>query len=190
MNDLPKRKPNRLKNYDYSQNGAYFVTICTKDHHEILGSVISVGDAALGVPSVELSEYGEIVEGFIENIAYANPDLHVPFYVIMPNHIHLILVVESRNIEGNGTPRAASPTKMLDAAESTKTLNSAASPTKMLVPKIINALKGLSTKKAGFPLWQRSYHDHIICSEQDYLRIAEYIENNPANWDKDCYYIS
>ena len=64
----------------------------------------------------------------------------------------------------------------------------AASPTKALIPKIINALKGLSSKKAGVSLWQRSYHDHIIRNEADYNRITEYIENNPAHWEEDCFY--
>jgi REP element-mobilizing transposase RayT len=53
----------------------------------------------------------------------------------------------------------------------------------------VNALKGLSTKEAGFPIWQRSYHDHIIRDEEDYLRIAEYIENNPYRWQDDSYYV-
>ena len=190
-NELPKRKPSRLQNYDYSQNGAYFITVCTKDRHEIMGT-ISVGDAALGVPSqndhissqndgtpsVKLSEVGEIVRTFIENIPNTNPGVSVPQYVIMPNHIHLILVVGSgttmplKNTNGvpgdfldgvpgdaDGTPRAASPTKAL-------------------IPKIINALKGLSSKKAGFSLWQRSFHDHIIRNKRitsvlrNILRIA------------------
>ncbi|MCL2644731.1 MAG: transposase [Betaproteobacteria bacterium] len=166
MKELPKRKPNRLQNYDYSRNGAYFVTVCTKDRHETMGTVV-VGDAALGVPFVKLSEYGKVVREFIENIPNANPAVFVPKYVIMPNHIHMILIVELENTDG--TPRAASPTKAL-------------------IPKIINTLKGLSSKKAGFSLWQRSFHDHIIRNETDCRYIAEYIENNPVNWEKDCFF--
>jgi len=194
---LPKRKPNRLQNYDYSQNGAYFITVCTKDRHEILGTVV-VGDAALGVPSeenpgvpyinpgvpsVKLSEYGEIVRTFIDNIPNTNPAVFVPKYVIMPNHIHLILMVEFGNTDGvqgvltNGMPRVL-----------TNGTPRAASPTKALIPKVINGLKGLSSKKSGFSLWQRSFHDHIIRNEADYSRIAEYIENNPANWETDCFF--
>ena len=165
----------------------------TQDKHQILGKITNehapVGDAALGVPShaalgtssvnshisqIQLSEIGEIVRTFIENIPNTNLGVFVPKYVIMPNHIHLILVVELENTNGtpgnmNGTPRAASPTKAL-------------------IPKIINSLKGLSSKKIKFPLWQRSFHDHVIRNEADYNRIAEYIENNPANWEKDCFF--
>ena len=128
MKELPVRRPNRLKGYDYSKNGVYFITICTKNRHEILGKGI-VGDAALGVPaSVELTEYGETVKGFIENVSIATPEVIVSNYTIMPNHIHLILVM---NLPPCGTPRAASPTKAL-------------------VPKIVNAIKGLSSKEAGY----------------------------------------
>jgi len=165
MNDIPKRKTNRLKEYDYSQNGAYFITVCTKNHSELFGHI--VGDAALGVPTVYLSECGKIVRGQIENIPKANPIVRIPYQVIMPNHIHMILVIEMKN--ENGTPKAASPTKAL-------------------VPVIINALKGLSSKSIGFPIWQRSFHDHIIRNQDDYNRIAEYIENNPARWAEDRYY--
>jgi len=166
MRELPIRKPNRLKGYDYSKNGAYFITVCVKNKHEMLGNVV-VGDAALGVPFVKQSLYGEIANSFVKNIPKANPGTSVPHYVIMPNHIHLILLVCMTN--DDGTPRAAYPTKQL-------------------IPKIINALKGLSSKKAGFSLWQRSYHDHIIRNENEYNRIAEYIDNNPMLWENDCFY--
>jgi hypothetical protein len=88
-------------------------------------------------------------------------------YIIMPNHVHFIIIVDLEN----------------GAAE-----NGAVSPTKAIVPRIVNAIKGLSSKKAGFSLWQRSYYDHIIRNQDDYDRIAEYMENNPANWLEDCFY--
>ena len=157
-----ERKGNRLAGYDYSQNGANFITICAKDNTQIFGH-IRVGDGPLAVPHVQLSHNGKIVDTFIQNIPKTNDALSVPHYVIMPNHVHLILVIQA---QGSGTPRAASPT----------------------VAKVVNALKGLSSKKAGFSLWQRSYHDHIIRNEKSYLMIAEYIENNPAQWAEDRYF--
>jgi len=166
MSNYPIRKPNRLKSFDYSQNAAYFITICTKNRRALLGVV---EDAAIGVPHVKLSACGEITKQYIESIPTATPDVFVSNFVIMPNHIHLILVVG--NITDNGTPRAASPTKAV-------------------IPKIINSLKGLSSKKARFSLWQRSFHDHIIRNETEYIRIADYIENNPAAWEHDCHFIS
>jgi REP element-mobilizing transposase RayT len=173
MRELPIRKANRLKNYDYNQNGAYFITICIKDRREILGNIV-VGDAALGVPIVKQSKYGEIINTFIENIPKINPEIYVPCYVIMPNHVHMILIISITNNDGtpntfDGTPRAASPTKSK-------------------IPKIINSFKGLSSKRIGFSLWQRSYHYHIIRSDQEYIRIVEYIESNPMLWKDDCFY--
>ena len=87
-------------------------------------------------------------------------------YVIMPNHIHLILLVN----ELDGTPGAASPTKAV-------------------VPRYVAAFKRLTNAEIGKNIFQRSYHDHIIRSHQDYLRIWQYIENNPKQWELDCFYV-
>jgi REP element-mobilizing transposase RayT len=166
MSDIPVRKRNRLKNYDYSQNGVYFITICVKDRMELLCE-ISVEDSALGVPSVHFTPYGNIVREHVENIPNAHPNIFLDQYVIMPNHIHLLLRIATQC--HGGTPRAVSPTTTI-------------------VSKTMNALKGLTSKKAGFPLWQRSYYDHIIRDDNDYHRIAEYIEQNPQRWQEDCFY--
>ena len=100
---MPKRKANRLAEFNYSSNGAYFVTICSCNKEHIFGHI--VGDAALGVPKIELTSIGKYVD---EKIQTANNDLiTIDKYVIMPNHIHLILLIDG------GTPRAASPTKSL-----------------------------------------------------------------------------
>jgi REP element-mobilizing transposase RayT len=157
-NCLPVRRGNRLPNYDYSQKGTFFVTICTQDRKHIFGEI--VGDAALGVPRVELSECGIIIKSYIHSIAKAKAAVIVDKYVIMPNHVHLILKISDVD---DGTPKAASPTKAV-------------------IPKTINSLKGLTTKRIGMPIWQHSYYDHIIRNEDDYLRIVEYMENNPARW--------
>ena len=164
MIHLPTRKANRLLNYDYSQNGAYFITVCTRNKELILGAI---DNETHGIASIWLSDIGDIVRKHIEIISITDSNAYVPNYVIMPNHVHLIIVVDSDEI--GGSPRAATPTKAL-------------------IPKVINALKGLSSKKAGFSLWQRSYYDHIIRNEQDYIRVDEYITNNPAKWHDDRFY--
>ncbi|MEG2699349.1 MAG: transposase, partial [Ruthenibacterium sp.] len=89
--ELPKRKPNRLKDYDYSQNGAYFITICTKDRSELLW-MVGTRNARPQEPA-SLSEYGVVIEGAIQKITEHYPCISVPNYVVMPNHIHMILVV-------------------------------------------------------------------------------------------------
>jgi len=162
QDELPKRKNMRLKEYDYSQTGAYFVTVCTHARSELLGKI--VGDAAFGVPHIELTPIGEIVRQHIENINNGN-GLSAEKYITMPNHIHLLVRIEP----GTGTPKAASPTRAI-------------------IPQMVNALKGLTTKKYGQPLWQRPYHDHIIRDEAEYLKIWQYIDENPAQWAEDMYF--
>jgi REP element-mobilizing transposase RayT len=169
MRDLPQRKPNRLKGYDYSRNGAYFITICAKDRAELFGRIIcepiSVG-AATCRPFVELSEHGKMVETAIVNIAAIYQDVDVRAYTIMPNHIHLIIEINE------GRRQVAAPTKSTAPTIST----------------IVGNMKKYVSINIGFSPWQKSFHDHIIRSEEDCARIAEYIKNNPANWKSDCFY--
>ena len=103
-NELPKRKPTRLKGYDYSTPGAYFITICVKDKKQLLSKII-VGDDALIVPQNHLSNCGLICDKYINNINNKYENVTVDKYVIMPNHIHLIIFL-------HGTMRASSPTTL------------------------------------------------------------------------------
>ncbi|MEG1993811.1 MAG: transposase [Oscillospiraceae bacterium] len=153
---LPRRKPNRLKNYDYSQNCAYFITICVKERHELLCQIVG-GDAHID-PCVQLSEYGMVADKYIRGVT------GIDKYVIMPNHIHMIICVYG----GDGTMRASSPTQSIS--------------------QLIKSFKILVTKQIGFSLWQRSFHDHIIRSQQEYQKIWEYIDTNPLKWADDCFY--
>ena len=162
--EFPKRKQIRLASYDYDQEGVYFITICTKDRKCLLSSI--VGDAALGVPKNQLTDAGKVVEKYILS-GNQMDRISVIKYVIMPNHIHLLLMVD---MSIGGTPRAASPTKAI-------------------VPRFVAALKRLTNKELECNLFQRSYHDHIIRGKQDYLKIWEYIDNNPKQWELDCFYV-
>ena len=176
-NELPVRKNIRLKEYVYSAAGYYFVTICIKDKHEMLGRII-VGDAPLRVPCCELSEYGVFADAQIQKINHIYPCVSVDKYVIMPNHIHMIAVVNDRvNSEESGTNNKESGTR------------GGASPTKAVIPQIVQSMKSMTTKQFGFSLWQRSFHDHIIRDEADYQRIWQYIDENPARWAEDEYFI-
>lgn len=159
-NKMPfyNRKSNRLKGYDYSQNGAYFITVCVKDKKCLLGKVVG-GDAGIA-PEILLSSHGKTVEKYINGIK----GLHK--YVIMPNHIHMIVFIENEE----GTMKASSLTQS--------------------IPQLIRSFKTLVTKELGFSLWQRSYYDHIIRDIPDYEAIWEYIENNPLKWKEDKLYKS
>jgi len=164
MNDFPKRKSIRLKNYDYSSAGYYFITICTKDKYEYFGKIVG-DDAHIVPPYIKHSEYGLIVEKYISNISEINDDIYIDKYTIMPNHIHMIIVICNRN----GTMWALSPTNNR-------------------ISNIVRSLKTLVTKQTGFPIWQRSFHDYIIRTENEYRRMWKYIDENPINWTYDEYY--
>lgn len=157
-NELPKRKPNRLSDFDYSASGAYFVTICTKDKMCILSRIVGEGLCAL--PQNILTPIGIEVEKSIEYINTNYTNVFINKYIIMPNHIHLIVVLNAKS-GGRGNPP---------------------------LQNVVGQLKSYTTKKYGEQLWQRSYHDHIIRDENDYLKIWEYINSNALKWSEDKYY--
>ena len=153
--ELPKRQKIRLENYDYAQNGAYFITICTHNRKKILSN-ISVGATNGRPPILHLTKYGKIVEDGIKNITNKYPSITVDKYIIMPDHIHLILMIQN---DKNGRPMVA-PT----------------------IGRVINQTKGHISKQIGFSIWQKSYYDHVIRNQEDYNEIFEYIENNPKRY--------
>ena len=155
---LPKRKPTRLKNYDYSSDGAYFITICTHKKQNILCDIVGEGRCAL--PITKLTPIGEAVKVSIKYNADNYGNITVDKFVIMPNHIHLIITNQTG---GHGDP----PLQIYD---------------------IIGNFKSFTTHKYGKTLWHRSFHDHIIRGENDYLKIWNYIDTNPQKWQEDCFY--
>ena len=157
MPKLPQRKTLRLPNYNYSTAGVYFVTICTQGRKCIL-SDITVGADALGGPQVRLTRIGQIVEKFILSTE-SIPGVHVDKYVIMPNHIHILLRIE---------PRAAN-SRPYDLST------------------VIGQMKRWASAQCRIALWQRSYHDHVVRGDADYREIWQYIDTNPARWAEDCY---
>ena len=157
---LPVRKPNRLPDYDYSTPGAYFITIGVKDRRNILWD--DVGASIARPSSLPLSLYGLVVDQAIRNIPMVYPAISVDHYVVMPNHIHLLLQI---NTDKNGRAMLA-PT----------------------VSVVIQQLKGVVTKQIGHSIWQKLFHDHVIRNEADYLKIWQYIDTNPAKWEADCFY--
>ena len=165
--EFPKRKRNRLKNYDYSSTGAYFITICTKDKKALFWSDNQpnfVGeDIILPSDSVKLSIYGKIIEEAIKYIPEHYPHIELLQYVIMPNHIHMILRIPYDNGR-----MISSPTSVLIA---------------------VGQMKRYASKKIGEPIWQRSFHDHIIRDKSDYEKISKYMYENPIKWQYDCFYV-
>lgn len=191
---LPRRKTIRLQNYDYSQNGAYFVTICTAHKRPLFG-VVRRGDPC-GRPPVpvyaELSEIGRIVESYLTEIPSHYPDVHLASYVIMPDHIHMILVLTQNQPERAGQcpapteesdlscRRGGTPGPPATAEKPVPPCRRGGTPGPPALPKIINAFKSLTTRKAGCSLWQRGYYEHILRNQQDFDEAAGYITENPV----------
>lgn len=161
--ELPQRKKNRLARYDYSRAGYYFVTMCVANRAEILGKVCRGAHCAPAYTM--LSESGRAVDAAILQIPKHHQNVRVDKYVIMPNHIHLILVLGETGGRTMCAPTHNPP-----------------------VSGIIRGMKEAVTKSLGYKIWQKSYHDHVIRSHADYLRIWTYIDTNPSKWREDCYY--
>ena len=166
--NFPQRKPTRISNYDYSKNGYYFVTICTHNRKCIL-SEIDVGE---GFPLPNLTPSGKVAEKMILSVNEKYPCVKTDKFVIMPNHIHIIFLIDNdAEINGREDP---SPT-----------ISNVVGWLKYNITKQINQINGIVYNK----IFQRSFHDHIIRSEKDYFKIWEYIDNNPTRWKTDCFYI-
>ena len=178
--DRPERKNPRLRGWDYGAGGTYFVTFCTSAHRPVLSS-IRRGDPC-GRPPLVLTPLGECVAE-----AIALTGVRVEHQVIMPNHVHLLLTLERAATRaapiGAGTQAAAriAPTDSgpRAAAELGRLVGTVKSRSVHLA-----AGRGLEAGR----LWQRGYYDHIVRSENDFLRIWTYIDNNPLRWELDRYY--
>ena len=171
--DLPKRKTVRLENYDYSSPGAYFVTICTHDRRCIFSSIAVGALHEAPAESLRLTEIGQIVDDVVNALPDRFPNLFVDKYIIMPNHLHLLLRIEE--------DRALREAPLRQRAA------------RSLLAQTIGYLKMNSSKKIHLndperKIWQRSYYEHVIRNEKDYREIWDYIDTNPLRWTEDRYY--
>ena len=164
------RRSIRLKGYDYSQPGAYFVTIC------VYNRACLFGDVAEG--EMRLNAFGEIVHQEWLRTADIRPNVELDAFVVMPNHIHGIIILHD---DGRGTLQRA-PTKTERFGK----------PTPNSIPTIVRLFKSATTKRVnemrrtpGVPVWQRNYYEHIIRDDESMNRIREYIAQNPLRWHLD-----
>lgn len=178
---FPQHRPPRLPEYDYSQPGAYFVTIVTQDRKQLFGQITD-GEVAL-------NEVGKMVKDVVDQIPEHYLGINVEVYVIMPNHIHLLFLITDV-VAG---PRACH----IDQPDNRQPQEVAPTHEQLSLPEIIHRIKSLTTHRygmgvrdKGWPrfenrLWQRNYFEHVIRNEQDLKAIYEYIIANPMNWNKD-----
>ena len=179
---MKNRRSIRFREYDYSQNGLYFVTICVNGREELLGNVEN--------GEMVLNNAGKIVDMSIHAIPEKYENIDIDSYIIMPNHIHIVIAIVGaihELPEKNELPEK-------ERAIHESPLQNGWERRKMLLPKIVGYLKMNSSKqinilreKSGVPVWQRNYHEHVIRNEKELDKIRHYININPAKWEMDRY---
>ena len=182
MFEKKDRKTTRLRGADYNQNGAIFLTICTKERRCILSRIVGTG--VLDGPQIQLTQYGKIADKYINQLNAFYDDLSVEGYVIMPNHIHIMLWVK-RNDE-NGPSRTPVHTNESESD----------GPSRRPVPTVQNSIparflstfKRFCNKECGMNIWQYRSNDHIVRNRQDYEEHMKYIYENPMRWHYDELY--
>ena len=143
-----KRKHPRLKEYDYSNDGGYFVTVCVKNKEKLLGEPVLVNG------KIKLTPIGETAEKHIKAINSAYDGVRVDSYMIMPDHIHMLITI-------SGGMRACRPTSL---------------------QTVVRTFKTMVTREIGFSVWQTSFYEHIVRDEKDYTDIDNYIKANPQKY--------
>lgn len=174
----PRKSP-RAPWIDYDA-GLFFITICTKNHIHYFGKI---ADGCM-----RLSQTGEMVSYELSNPGIHHPEIEIPLFVVMPNHIHAIVgvnrLMRNANMECDMPPDQRNPNPYMranrDMARHVPTLS-----------KYVASFKSVITKNARMTCkdfgWQTRYHDHLIRNSREGNIISQYIINNPLNWDKDCF---
>ena len=147
-NNIYTRKNLRLQDYDYTLGGYYFITICTKDKNHYFGEISK--------EMIQLNDVGKIAFNSIEKIREIYKSIKIDNFVVMPNHIHMIIIIDTK--------------------------------TEVSISRVIKQYKEYITKQIGMSIWQKSFYDHIIRDEKDYLRIWKYIDENILKWNLDMFY--
>ena len=155
--ELPERKSPRMKNFDYSKTGAYFITICTKDRKMLFDPI--VGADSISARMVERT--------FLETIEHYN-GVASPVYVVMPNHFHAIITISRADMES-----APTVSEIVQAFKRYSTI------------EYIKMVKKGSVPPFDKQIWQRSFYDHIIRNHDDYNEVFRYIRENPMRWKAD-----
>lgn len=187
MARLPERKHTRLKSYDYSRDGVYFVTICTHQRNSWLGSIGRDG-------SWRPTALGQIAREELDSIQTHRANVAVLHSVVMPNHVHILLQIHT---EGNEGRRATTcrgrplPDRTFGPLEH-DSLATVVGAYKAAVTRRWRAQAATTSRgptERPEPVWQSRFHDHVVRNEADYLRIWNYICSNPAKWAEDKYYL-
>lgn len=162
--EIHHRRSIRLKNYDYSQPGGYFITLCLDGKDLLLGDVVN--------GQMCLNQYGKIVDYFWRKLPKYYPYTQLDEFVVMPNHFHGLIIIcdEINDVDYSLYQR--------------KTIGQMIQSFKTFSAKQINRKLG----RQGVPVWQRDFYDQIIRDERHLHNVRQYIVNNPCNWKTDDFY--
>jgi len=179
--NLSRRRAMRLTGYDYTQPGAYFVTICVQHRKCLFGTITD--------QEMQLNEIGQIVIDCWNHIPQHFPSVELYEYVVMPNHMHGIIAWGIPKPEDPRPPTTVGARSPRPSNNNPNRINETPAPS---LGKIIAYFKCQSTKRinqryntSGTRLWQKNYHDHIIRNDPDLQRVREYIQINPMKWELD-----
>lgn len=185
--EIHHRKSIRLRGYDYSQNGAYFVTVCVNKKLELFGNIVDGG--------IVLNTTGKMIGEIWKKLPEKFDGVFLDEYCVMPNHFHGILVIDDKtgNTSKNMGENMVSPVQEI---QNNVGVDPCINPIQGL-PRFISWFKRISTNRYihgvendGWEpfyqkLWQRNYYEHVIRNESDLESIRRYISENPANWEDD-----
>jgi len=183
--DIYHRRSIRLKGYDYSQAGLYFITICTQNRLCLFGEIEN-GD-------MQLNDAGIMIEHQWQELIYRFDNIKLHEFIVMPNHFHGIIecvgvpLVGTQNVEQpptmgqpqTGQPQGIAPT-VGDAVGAFKSITT---------NEYIRGVKNNGWSRFNKKLWQRNYYEHIIRDEKSCYQILEYVQTNPLKWQDDKYYV-
>ena len=173
MSAVPKRKSNRLKGYDYSSTGAYFVTLCSYNRKQIFSRIVGASHESpewvYDLSESDLYSFGKILEEIICEIP-GRFEVEITDYIIMPNHVHMVIMIDEK-----------------------RAIRESPLQKRSLVSKIVGYLKANTSKEIhkrypDMKVWQRDYFDHVIRNDKEYQMISEYIYTNPGKWTEDRFF--
>lgn len=180
--DAHRRRSMRLKGWDYSRPGGYFVTICTQGRECRLGKIAG--------GKMRLSDAGEMVRWTWEELPSKYPGVEIDAFVVMPNHVHGIIVLTDA-VGAGPRARPGPHTRPVEGRPQ------GAAPTRFSLPDVVHRFKSLTTARyrsgvarLGWPpfsarFWQRNYYEHILRGEAEMDRAREYVLCNPLKWTED-----
>lgn len=199
--DIHHRRSIRLKGYDYSRSGLYFITLCVVDRICVFGNIVD--------GKMQLNDIGRLVEEeWLNTVDVRNGDVRLHNYIVMPNHFHAIIEICECRGELH-SPQILNGCNMGECecrgeSYSPQILNTdnvgecekgeCDSPLRMKSPSktvgaIVRGFKGAVSRQLGYSVWQRNYYEHIIRTGESYRQISDYIVNNPTKWQDDKFYI-